>query len=807
MSTNAQVPSVSVTSDDGHRAELSPPRGSIDTLSSLGDENGDDTSLSLNDDLASARFSSRRSFDSSSVFTSSFRPSFDDSLPELGMNKLSIQRVSPLGPNSIFELVADVDARRQQSTLSPNINRQGNRGKLSIPSPTARDIVPVQLSKLDKAPKAVLKDYLTQVGKEYERYNANRKLTASTLQSLTQVHRMGANGDVLEEEKDDLSTIPEVFFSEDFHLDDPRIFRLVTEGKSVDSMNETLQENISWNLDTIEIHLVNEISKSSGSFFNALNDLSEIHGKNQKTVELIAELKSKLEVVKEKKIMHNLKRIELQQKRQNVAKLEQGLVQVTTTLQHAEQASSLLLQGKYEECLDKIDYVDALIRGECPDLKWPYPLQDLSVIPGLSQCKGQLTQLRSQAGESYTKLLVDFLLTDLRSHYEEIDFAQALERLTKGSNYQTNVDDGFKQTLTKYIIGLSRSQEMSNAFRRYEECVINEMKNIVRVFLPSEERSELKDSVSSQNSSANKSTSLSTLIKVMSPREFEVMLIKIFTTVSEGLRRLTVHQKLLMDLALSNMTGKEQDQGNLITQLDIRGCITKSTEIIQIRMGKIISVRRDLTSSLRYDYFLRFYYINSKFLEECENICGATFKYLPDVLAQQIKSFNASFQHTNLKRVSAVLDAEVWKPAIVTPELQEFVSAIMENKKLDSVKGWKKELAHLDDITQEAVTKDESTSHKRSIVVGDKTFVASQSLLSTISIVRDILVLRENFNQLSAVYEGNMVEVVDYYKNRALAGVKRPDGTMDKDKNISIVNESLDCLSEVLQCTREAQGW
>lgn len=803
--TSMQPPQLNVIDENLSPSFSATNGGSTDTLSSLADELGDDTSLSLNDDLASMRHSSRRSFDSSSIFTSSFRPSLDDSIPELGTNRLSIQKVSPLGPNSIFELVADVDSRKQASSLSPSLNR--SRRRINILPPTSKDIPPIQLSKLEKASKEVFKEYLSQVGKEYEKYNSNKRLTASTLQTLSRRVSVGANGEVLEEEKDGLNTIPEVFFSEDFNLDDPRIFKLVTEGQPVDSMNESLQEKISWYLDTIEIHLVNEISKSSGSFFTALSDLSEINDKNDKAVELIKQLKSKLDIVKEKKIMHNLKRMELQRKKDNVAKLEQGLLQASTALILTEEASEILLRGEYDSCLDKVDYVENLLSGHCSDLKWPYPLQDLCGVEGLSKCRQKLCKLREQTGESYSKLFTDLLLQDIRQHYESIDFKESLERMIKGKNYNKPVGEDFKSLLTKYIVGLSRSQEIATAFKSYEGAVVNEIKNIVRVFLPSEEQPDSKDSTSSQNSSSSKPHSLSALIKMMSPREFEVMLIKIFTSVSEGLRRLTVHQKLLMDLALDNITVKEQDQYDLFKQLDIRSCITKSTEIIQVRIGKITAVRRDLTASLRYDYFLRFYYIISKFLEECENICGSSFNYLPDIMAQQIKAFNSSFQHTNLNRISAFLNTEDWKPAIVSPDLQEFVIHLMGNNKLDSEKRWKHDLTHLNDIADDSPDQEQATSHKRSISIGDKTFVASKSLLSTLDIVRDILILRENFNQLSSVYEGYLIEVVEYYKSRALASVKNPDGTFDKSKNISIVNESLDCLTEVLQCTREAQDW
>lgn len=819
LAMDHRIPSVieeNVQSDFNSHDTSASFRNSLDSLSSLSHPAGNSTSLDLNDDLASTdnhSFNlalSRRSFESSSFVTSSFRPSFDDSLPLLGLNRLSLQKLSPLGPNSIYEIIADVDSKKNtSSSLSPNVNNRSKKN-LHIKPPTQKDIPAIHLSKVEKASKDDLKQYLNDIGNEYDKYSSNKQLTTTTLESFVK-RQNGGEHDLLENEIDSLDTIPEIYFEENFNLDDPRVFNSVTEGNRIDDLNVLAQDKLSWYLDTVEVHLVNEISKSSSSFFDALNDLNEISGKNKSIVKLIENLRSKLESLQTNKIEKNLEKINLINKRKNVAKLEQGLLQINTVLNQSDVAESLFLKGEYEKCLDKVDYVESLIRGEVTDLNWPDKLQDLRSVPALVNMRELLCNLRIQTGQSYSKIFTNYLLEDLRKHYEDINYMKVIERLSSNATYEKKIDDRFKKKLGKFIIGLTRCEEIATAFKYYEDQTINEMKNIVRVFLPSDDTpvpNESKNGTSSVGSSNKPSgKSLSSMIKALTPREFEDMVIKIYATVSEGLRRLTVHQKLLLDLALSNIKEQDQDQTNLIMQLDIRNCINKSIEIVQIRMGKIIAVRKEINASLRYDYFLRFFYINSIFLNECENISGLNFKFLPDIISSQIKNFNSTFQHHNLKKVSHSLETEEWKPLIVTADLQEIVNKIVDNVNLDSEQRWKKDLLHLRNTKEETnghekKQKDEQSSHKRSIVVGDKTFVASNSLLALISMIADYFVLKTNFQHYSNTYESYLIELFKYYNFRAFQTIKRPDGSLDRDKNLSIVGESLDCLQELIHYIR-----
>lgn len=100
--------------------------------------------------------------------------------------------------------------------------------------------------------------------------------------------------------------VPDVYFDEDFHLENPRTFHVVTEKSDVVTPNPTiittqdgdkpaprkalatnaiLQEKLSWYMDAAEVHLIDSISVASAKFFPALGSLRELHTEAAESVE------------------------------------------------------------------------------------------------------------------------------------------------------------------------------------------------------------------------------------------------------------------------------------------------------------------------------------------------------------------------------------------------------------------------------------------------------------------------------------------------------------------------------------------
>ncbi|GME94627.1 unnamed protein product [[Candida] boidinii] len=186
----------------------------------------------------------------------------DDSNLSIGFNNISEKTVSPLGQNSIYELVYSSDKNRKTSTGL--LTAQSGNAVISLRGPTTRDIPPIQLSKIMKVKSSQFKPYLTSINDEFKKFQLNNNLTASTLEAfmnelseeerktkqIKQNHLKNSENisqETLDDDDDDvvvddndndqnifddvggeydknsLDTIPQIYFEKDFRLDDPHV--------------------------------------------------------------------------------------------------------------------------------------------------------------------------------------------------------------------------------------------------------------------------------------------------------------------------------------------------------------------------------------------------------------------------------------------------------------------------------------------------------------------------------------------------------------------------------------------------------
>lgn len=804
-----------------------------------------DDNASLNDDLLSVNSSTNRTersrFPSGrpSMDSMSFRQSFESSsvwgrqgkLYALGSEAHSgSMDFSPLGNNSIYEIVMNT------------------RRKNWLRRPTTEDIPPVILSKneLENDWKNKIGDYVNTIQQDYaifERMNDLKHANGLGPLNLTHLDSYELSHSPVELEEVDnflmkekvgtLMSIPEFYFEEDFKLDDPRTFRKVLDDIDLhlDSVDEDstfqrseayqeLNERLNAYLDTIETLLVTEISKSSHKFFDALEDVDKIEEKALQTVNKLDQVSKYMQEYDQKYILFRIQVLRKMIKRKNLEKLEQGLLQVKKVVQLTNEMRDLYNNGNLNDALDMIDFIDHLIKGDDTNDKkvqeitreWPYKLLDLRSVPALASTREFLTNVAIEIGGTYSKQMCDILIEDIRMHCDSVSLNETLERLQSGKTDKRKdkeSDFTFIEKIEELISKLIKCEELASAFKLYEDQFIVELKNIIKEYLPKEPENEETADRSMELRSAATGSKLSRLIKAQTPVEFQEMLVNIFTRESDALRRLGKHQKVLLDIALKLISTQSSDNAenshNMIMQLDIRSGINEGIRTIQLRMGKIISVRRDITAKLRFDHFLRFYSICVSFIRECEYITGEVLTaYLVDVLTMQIKNYATSLKAVSLGTMKVTIEQEMWVPYIVASELQHEVNDIVSCIDLDPL-DW----TSLMDLTKplqlsetDGSTKEERTQkgHKKSVVVSDKTFVASNALLVTIQIIRSILVLSTNLPpHFLPTFEKMCLDLLRYFNSRAMASVSSPaDGnpTSKGGKNLSIMGESLDCLAE-----------
>lgn len=808
---------------------------------------------SLNDDLVSVSGNtskllppSRMSMDSFSVrsLDSSAIGGRINSRPFVldQSNHSGSMEYSPLGNNSIFEIVMNT------------------RRKNWLGYPSVQDIPPVVLTKdiVDPEVQNTVANYVQSISPECSIFeNSNNLKSINRIEQIKQLEPHDNSNTNLADETEiavqnrenlrELEKVPDFYFGKNFQLDNPRTFQKVLKDVGLQlgelSVEKKLQRDHAYSelrdrlndyLDAVEGLLVGEISKSSHKFFHALGDVDLIQHKAESTVSELERLVENANILDREKIK---KRIDLLQKafrRKNVQKLEQGLIQVKQVLVHTEECRKLYEKEEYDVCLDMIKSIDLLIRGDDSQEKtvqewvkgWPFKLTDLKSVPALTETREFLTNMKIEIGGKYSLQLCSVLLEDVRSYCKSVSTRETLNRLQNNTrdNKFLEIDEGFRAKVGGLIHQLRRCEELASALSLYQDKCVAEIKSIIKIYLPQESKSSDSSSEEKKNDTSatqqqkqqeqqqpvSNGSKLSKLVRKQTPMEFQDMLVRIFTHASEALRRFYRHQKLLLDLSLNEIISAKdstENQQSMVAQLDIRNGINETIRILQLRTGKIIAVRRELTCNLRYDHFLKLYSICVLFIQESEALSGEFLaKYLSDVLAAQIKNFIINQSSKNIRTIQKKVEAETWTPFVVDPSVQRSVNDIVSSMELDPIE-WIKKSDLLRESQEENTNNHEDgskkeeqesqTGHKKSVVVEDNTFVASDSLLTNIELIKDIFILSVNLpSAYLPNFEKMCYDLLRYFNIFAVAVLNDPTKTsLQSNKNYSIMGESLDCLS------------
>ncbi|KAL7945644.1 Vps54 domain-containing protein [Trichoderma barbatum] len=527
--------------------------------------------------------------------------------------------------------------------LQPPIVRTGLQPHTSAPAssshkpPTARDIPPVTLTNIPQVDPEDFAPYLSQIGALYEQLrrvkeneeeeNANRRSSRQDEQQAesigdgllrpgirTRLPRKGSTASLSSINSVDtisslrrpsvlsrkaaaqgpppLSTIPTVYFDDDFHLENPRTFDVVSERSEVIqkhkdegngsvlaprkslATNAILQEKLSWYMDTIEIHLINSISTASTTFFTALGSLKELHSEAADSVQRIKALRKELEALDERVAANGLMMVQKQRRQENLRQLSDAIWQLRLITEGVASCESLVDAGEVEKALVSIDSLEMLIagereesgeQGEMPRLR---DLRSASVLQGVNS---DLTQLRFRIGKAYESQFSSTLSSDIRQHIETVVTADVLLRWSNAAPKRGNFPrspsifptylagtDILKAQLLPVMTGLHRAKHVATAATAYREDILREIRNLIRRPLPSsnddDNMSMMSISTASGGkhmSSQEKSANLARNLRALDAEDAEALLTKIYIGVTETLRRVSTQVKVLLDIASS----------------------------------------------------------------------------------------------------------------------------------------------------------------------------------------------------------------------------------------------------------------
>ncbi|RMZ68144.1 GARP complex component (Vps54) [Pyrenophora seminiperda CCB06] len=402
-----------------------------------------------------------------------------------------------------------------------------------------------------------------------------------------------------------LSTIPNIYFDENFHLENPRTFDVVSErselvkparnpstddygantsldipqpGRKALATNAILQEKLSWYMDTVEVHLISAISTASSSFFAALGSLRDLETEAADSVARIKGLREDLKKLDEQMAIGGLKVVEMKRRRENLRRLTDSVDQLQAVIFGLSRCDQAVVDGKLESAMTRIEVTERLITGALDtkdtqatawiESRLPSQLIDLRHLRALDGIFDAVTELKFRVGRGFEAHFVDTLLTDLREHVKRVPSHDTLERWVaasqkaRGSSQKVQIalpaymttDEKLRADLRASLYGLSGAQFTNQASATFREAIVREMKLLIRKHLPSSSEDDTGSmaSVSTRggrgSSQADKNSILARNLRAMDPADAEAFFANIFTNIGEALRRLSILVKVLLDV-------------------------------------------------------------------------------------------------------------------------------------------------------------------------------------------------------------------------------------------------------------------
>ncbi|TKW58212.1 Vacuolar protein sorting-associated protein 54 [Colletotrichum tanaceti] len=410
-----------------------------------------------------------------------------------------------------------------------------------------------------------------------------------------------------------LSIVPDVYFHPQFHLENPRIFDVVSEksqvvppdptagtagdghghapappGKAL-ATNAILQEKLSWYMDTVETHLVDSLATASPALFSALGSLTELHSEAGRLADEVAALRRDLMAPLDRDVV--ARGLELTRKRQesrNLRQIHDAILQLERIVDGVVRCESLVDGGQLDKALAEMNVVESLMAGERGEdsedgsLTHTIQLRDLRGAAALRGVAGDLTILRSRIGTLFESEVHNQLIGDLRRHVRSVSTEEVLSRWeaeslrAKGglgreppalpaAAYTTQTSE-LRTALFPIVNGLHRYGSVSTAIGAYRQLVLREIRGIVRKPLPSSTDADDTASVDNDTSaisgstiregrnntnrtSQEKSSLLARRLSALDAEDAERLLSAIVVPVAETLRRLKAQSSILLDIA------------------------------------------------------------------------------------------------------------------------------------------------------------------------------------------------------------------------------------------------------------------
>jgi len=222
-----------------------------------------------------------------------------------------------------------------------------------------------------------------------------------------------------------LNNVPEMFFDPSFDITSPSVWSSILDS----------QDDLSSHLDTLESHLIHEITLRSTSFFSALSNLQDLHSESASCLGHITDLQESLKEVGEKQARKGLQVIDQHEELKLLRGVGMGVREIGEAQQAMHVAQGLVDGGDWAGalgCLD--DVVNWWSKHSTSSNTASLPLAGLSVLSSIPDRFVTMTAAIAAQLETALSSLLSSILSRVEDSetFDEERFRSSVEPMLTG---------------------------------------------------------------------------------------------------------------------------------------------------------------------------------------------------------------------------------------------------------------------------------------------------------------------------------------------------------------------------------------
>ncbi|KAF4576665.1 hypothetical protein EYR36_000738 [Pleurotus pulmonarius] len=509
-----------------------------------------------------------------------------------------------------------------------------------------------------------------------------------------------------------LDIVPPVFFKPDFSLGDAQVFREVTEqGKDGDpsslSYSLPLLEKLSHYADTVEQHLVQEISKRSSSFFAALTNLNELQTESEECLDRISKLRGLLKDVDEKGSKKGLQIVRKEARLRNMGRVKDNVKFISGVMEMSSVAKGLVTAGQWSEALDIIEEIESLWEDNSSSTD-PPPLAATTSRPStlepVSEASDSLQEPSRKSIRSrlppplstldafaslpeHLRVLSLSITTSLSSEVVQVLRSDLLDRVNTPSQHPSDSptwkarNESLGDRLRPLLNNLMRTKGVKSAMLAWRDVALSEVKGIAIRHLSGFTIDDLIPKPESDNQSDSR-PGLGNHLRNLEQPEFLSLILSVYRSYITCVECLQAQGRIVMEGlgSISSITPSTLQS----LEEELADTLSSATELSNSVAASLISPRSERHASLELPEFMQFFDESWSFVVKCEVICRRMIVGLRGVVVSQAKVFLQTFHQQRLSRSAKLVEDEQWNPAEISPAVQHMTNIIIDSAVHDS---------------------------------------------------------------------------------------------------------------------------